>query len=404
MGVLLYYPEIESLKDTVICDMQVVFDSASNLIKNTFTFEKVGHGVCQKFREKAQFSLRDVKRAMSAHTDDHLPLEKLVDLLKDRNVLSVISSIDSEDPTYFMPCVLHSAKPDELIADTRRDSDPPSLMLRYKCGYVPIGVFPAMITNLVSQRREEWELITEGLRKNRVQFYVGDDYDKVTLILHPRFLEFAICRSDKFVPSTSTESLCAHVRDVVESTLKTVISHLNYHFSMKYKFGFECPLHRKRDHICVLKKEKSKIMECLQDPNKKELIPLEPCHKVWLPRHVLRLPRPIVPIGEHVPLIDDRPRIYELTLLKVDGQPLKIIQRIGLNWQKVAYRLKFSHEVVETIENDHHKTEKACEDMLRRWLNGEALEVKITWEVLIEAICDAELSELGGRVKEWLKK
>ena len=94
--------------------------------------------------------------------------------------------------------------------------------------------------------------------------------------------------------------------------------------------------------------------------------------------------------------------MHQLIFLKVDGQPLRIIQGIGINWQKVAYCLHFSHEVVETIENDHcHKTEKACEEMLRRWLNGEALEVNdITWEVLIEAICDAELSELGGRVKE----
>ena len=33
VGVLLYYPEVESLRGTVICDLQVVFDSATNLIQ-----------------------------------------------------------------------------------------------------------------------------------------------------------------------------------------------------------------------------------------------------------------------------------------------------------------------------------------------------------------------------------
>ena len=53
IGTILYYPDIESLKDTVICDIQVVFDSASNLIKNTFNFQKVGHKSSQQFKEKA---------------------------------------------------------------------------------------------------------------------------------------------------------------------------------------------------------------------------------------------------------------------------------------------------------------------------------------------------------------
>lgn len=305
IGVILYYPEIESLKGTVICDIQVVFDSASNLIKNTFTFDKVGYKINQEFREKAQFTLKDVKKAFSCHTDDLIPLESLVDLLRDRNVLAVIPpaepSIESGDeavkskktltttfqePTYFMPCILKCARADELIVTGLSDSDPPPLMLRYSCGYFPVGVFPALITNLVSQQREDWEMISEGLRKNRVQFVVGDSYDTVTLILHPRFLEIAITRKDKF--ATQPRALCAHVRGVIESTLETVTSHLNYHFQMQYKFGFECPIHsisgKSREHICVIAKKSTIYMECLQDLQKKTVVPLESHHMVWFPR------------------------------------------------------------------------------------------------------------------------
>ena len=286
IGVLLHYPDIESLRDTVICDIQVVYDSASNLIKNTFTFDKVGHQISQQFREKAQFSLRDVKKATSGQTDDLLPLEKLVDLLEDRNVLTVIPPVAShgdstpQELTYFMPCVLHSAQADELVVSDHCDSDPPSLMLRFNCGYVPIGVFPAMITNLVSQHREDWKMIVKGLRKNRVQFNVG--VDRVTLIAHPRFLEIVVSKRASF--ATPTESLCSHVRSVVQSTLDTVTSHLNYHFRMQYKFGFECPIHpgRPREHICILPKESADNLECLKD---NEPVHLEPCHMVWFSRN-----------------------------------------------------------------------------------------------------------------------
>ena len=282
VGVLLYYPELEALRGTVICDMQVVFDSATNLIKNTFTFERVGQVVREKFSEKAQFSLTDVKRATSGHTDTLIPLEKLVELLEYLGILTVIPPTPSsggsspQEPTYFMPCVLKSARANELMIHSCGESDPAPLMLRYDCGYVPVGMFPSMITNLVSQKVGGWKMMEKDIRKNRVQFRVGEDCDTVTLISRPRYFEIAISRSKGF--HTPTESLCSHVRRVIQSTLSTVTSHMNYHFSMGYKFGFECPTHRGREHLCVLAHEKARRMECLDE---QETYPLETPHKMW---------------------------------------------------------------------------------------------------------------------------
>ena len=280
---LLYYPDIEALKDTVICGQQVVYNSTSNLIRNTFTFEKVGKQANEKFREKAQFSLKDVKKATSEHTDDLIPLGKLVKLLENRNILAVKPASEGDstrEPIYFMPCVLRNAPPRELsICASSSDSDPAPLMLRYNCGYVPVGVFPAMITNLISQQVQGWKLIEEGLCKNRVQFHVGKDYDTLTLISRPRFLEFVISRSDKF--RTPTHSLCVHIRSVIQSTLAAVTSCMNYHFSMAYKFGFECPTHPGREHLCVLAEETAEKMECLQNRKRVQPVNMEPCHRVW---------------------------------------------------------------------------------------------------------------------------
>ena len=287
IGVLLYFPDIPSLRGTIICDIQVVFDSASNLIRSTFTFEKVGYQASQDFREKAQFTLADVKRAASGHTDDLLPLVKLIDLLTHRNVLTILPSTPSSptsEPTYFMPCVLKSTRAEELSAPEGRGSDPPSLMVRYNCGFVPIGVFPALISNLVSQQRQDWHMVNQGLRKNRIQFQVGMDYDLVTLLSHPGFLEVSICRREAAV--VGCEAVCGYVRQVITSTLDSVTSHLNYRFRMQYKFGFACPLHlegKSRDHICVINEASadSRFMECVKDLKKKELIRLHPQHKVW---------------------------------------------------------------------------------------------------------------------------
>ena len=176
-----------------------------------------------------------------------------------------------------MPCVLKCAKPSDLVIRDFGNSDPAPLMLRYDCGYIPVGVFPAMITNLVSQKIALWKIIEKLLRKNRVQFYVGEDYDTVTLISHPRYLEIAISRREGF--QTPTESICSHVRRVIQSTLSTVTSRMNYSFNMGYQFGFKCPSPLGEDHLCVLANENVRHMECLQD--EQEIVPLQVHHQVW---------------------------------------------------------------------------------------------------------------------------
>ena len=145
-----------------------------------------------------------------------------------------------------MPCVLRSASASELSMSLR-ESDPAPLLLRYDCGYVPLGTFPSMITSLVSQTLASWKMLEKDLCKNRVQFRLGKYFDTVTLISRPRYLEIAISwREDSQTP---TESLCSHVRDVIKSTLSIVTSCMNDHFSMGYKFSFECPAHPGREHF-----------------------------------------------------------------------------------------------------------------------------------------------------------
>ena len=274
VGLLLYYPEIEELKDTVICDIQVVFDSASNLINNTFTFNNVGQRAYEEFKQRGRFSEKDLDAVTSNQTSVSFSLKKLVLLLEHLNILT---RIPDNEMLYFMPCILESARANELAVPCR-DCDPAPLMLRYECGYAPVGVFPAMITNLASQQKViGWHMIEEGLRKNRVQFTVGGDYDILTLISHPRYFKFVLSRSDGY--KLPNKSVCNEVLTNIESTLHTVTSHMNSTFSMGYKFGFECSFHSTKEHLCIVANKRAWRMQCVQDP--KQSFPLEVHQKDW---------------------------------------------------------------------------------------------------------------------------
>ena len=292
-GVLMYFPKLAELKDTVICDTQVVYDSATNLIIDTFKF---GSGVCvaasEKFRETGQFSLNDICKATASVSGDYIPLLKLVKLLEHLNIIAPItppkssssqaSSTQSCEVSYFMPCVLQNATREELDKWWKSNSSPLSpapLFIRYDCGFALIGVFPAMIANLASNK--SLKLIVKGIKKNRVQFQkLGGDYEIVTLISQPKYYAVHITRQ---FTKTQTHEVCSSVRGMVESTLKTVISHMNYSFCAEYQLSFECPTHPGRDHLCTVSRDdiSPHVMLCCQNKNDPFPVEMQSQHLVW---------------------------------------------------------------------------------------------------------------------------
>ena len=289
-GVLMYFPNLAELKDTVICDTQVVYDSATNLIVDTFRFCKVGQAASERFRKTGQFSLEDIGKATASVSGDYIPLVKLVKLLEHLNIIAPItptestssrsSSTQSPKVAYFMPCVLENAVREELDKWWETTSSPLSpapLFIRYECGFSLIGIFPAMIANLVGNKA--LQLIVDGIKKNRVQFQMsGGDYDRITLISHPKYYAVHITR--KSFARTPTHEVCSAVRGIVESTLKTVSSRMNYSFCAEYQLSFECPSHPGRDHLCTVSKDDRSphVMLCLSN---NEPIEMQSQHLAW---------------------------------------------------------------------------------------------------------------------------
>ncbi len=292
-GVLMYFPKLEELKDTVICDTQIVYDSATYLIVNTFKFGQVSMAALEEFRYRGKFSLEDIRRVTATVLGDYISLEKLVKLLEHLNIIAPIiqsnptpsqaTSPQSPEVTYFMPCVLQNATHEELDQWWASASDPLSpapLFIRYKCGYVPIGVFPAMIASLAGNG--SLEMNYDCIKKNRVQFLFGCDCDTVTLISHPKY--YAIHISRRPDPKTPTHEVCNRIRVLVESTLKTVTSHMNYSFHVEYQLAFECPSHPGREHLCVVKSEETspRFMYCLANLKAKFPVEMQNQHLIWL--------------------------------------------------------------------------------------------------------------------------
>ena len=280
-GVLMYFPNLPELEDTVICDNQIIYDSATILIVNTFKFRSVGEAASERFRKTGQFSLEDIREATAGVSGDYISLEKLVKLLAYLNIL-VSSRTSSSEEMYFMPSALQNATHEEMAKWWDEQKSPVlALFITYQCGFVPIGVFSAMIASLTA--KTSLTLRVNGIRKNRVEFQYGRDFDEITLVSQPTYYAVHILRSED--AKTPVHEVCPEVRGLVESTLKTVASRMNYSetFTAEYQLGFECPSHPGREHLCVVDSNDPSpyLMRCQKYMNDLKSVDMHSHHKVW---------------------------------------------------------------------------------------------------------------------------
>ena len=288
-GVIMYFPNVPLLEDLVILDSQVVYDSVTFLVLRAMSFDNVNQACSEKFRETGQFLLKDLIAAMNRVSGDFIPPIKLIALLKFLHIIVPIPDVDNsttcrekQKEVYLMPCVLRTACNKDLDAvfnDSCRPLHVAPLMIRYKCGFVPLGIFPALVANLIPNK--SFRLVPRGMMKNKVQFHHQPLKTLVSFLCYPRF--YAIVISKLSVSECEVHKECAAIRQQVVAALDQVGSQMKYGNFVDYQFAFECPNHPGKDHLCVVEEqsEVTKIMECLEYHNYRQQEKMGSAHMVW---------------------------------------------------------------------------------------------------------------------------
>ena len=229
MGMVRYFPNVKEVKDLVICDLQILFDSITNIIVYAFTFDKADEAGKQKFKKTGRFLLQEFQRlATLKHSNHLLPPEKLVKLLEYLHILVSISETDLDE--YFMPCVLQT----EDLNDTVVDSLPyPPLIVSFECGYCPVGVFSALVVYLLQHSQKQtstlkWKIPHRAtVHRNKISFLVGYDLNKITMIARPTYFEVQYdCPAGQL--HTPVHIVCSHVCEDILNGLTVVIRSGNY--------------------------------------------------------------------------------------------------------------------------------------------------------------------------------
>ena len=237
VGSLLYYPDIHSMRGTVICTPQVIFDSISTVIICKFQYSnyQVAREAVEQFHQTGLFSLSDISEKTKEHRSSHLSSNQLVDVLKHQGILAEVkhdeeeSSSEPAESKFIIPAVLEHASEEELKPSPSLQASP--LMIRFEGGFVPYGVFSASVARLIAHADSmspKWKLCCKEVRKNKVKFLVAGAYN-VTLISWPRYLEIQLERySRRARCKHSLSHICSAVRQTIVETLETTISMMQY--------------------------------------------------------------------------------------------------------------------------------------------------------------------------------
>ena len=297
IGSLMHYPDIPSMKEVVICNPQVIFDSISKLIINKFQYSNynIDQSVIEEFHQKGQFTLSDISDKTEDQRSDLLSPKQLVDLLKERNVLAETKHDQEEavpsQPKFVMPTVLKYASEEELKIPTSKQEAPP-LMIHFESGFVPFGVFCASVANLIAIQDSlspRWQLCDDQVMKNKVKFCIDKSFD-ATLISRPQYLEIRVERRSQAVSEYYLSDICLAVRQTVVQTLRTVISRMKYHPFAKIKtpvipthhpfdIAFSCCLGEAHcDHLMKVDEKSKHFGECLKNNTR---LNLQKEHLIW---------------------------------------------------------------------------------------------------------------------------
>ncbi len=424
-GILLYYQDIPSMKNVVICDPQVIYDCVSELIIETFKRGALNATLKEvdDFHDKGRFTLSSL-REKTKDISSYLSLDQLIDILKYHNIIAAVNSTDEVDETkieFIMFAVLQSASAEELQSQRKCHSEYRAgpLLIHFECGYVPYGVFCAEVTHLIAHQGG-WLLCQENVKKNMATFCVDRAFH-VTLMSHPQYLEVQISQQKLARTRKSLNEVCISVQETVICTLNTVITQMKYKpygsppisVHSPFKVAFPCCLEDHDNHLMTVKNDgKEWFAECIGGSHIE--VDLSEEHLMWLANlgksatcKRLKLDDSNLPEVEH--------HLLDLIEWKSDHKGklkmVKVYLSSAHHWEKIACRLGIEYERIEDIRRQgvgHSEVEHHITKVFQCWLDDainlpNASKYPKTWTGLIALLNDSNCGELASKLKDALQ-
>ena len=239
LGSIRYFGSVPELKDIVITDPQILVDLVNELIVCTFTFKNPTMSQCnqtERFRSSGRFKKQSLKNC-EVVKNGLLTEDQVISILQHLNIIAPVGINDEGEEEYFLPCVLVHAPVSTQPTSINTTGYSP-LLITFKCGYTPRGVFSCLISSILCSSEGLWVLASEEIYRDQVKFHLTNRGDIVLIKNCLKYLEVSVtvCRG-----STISDVPFSDIQNFLSKHLTIVLKDLNYSLTkVGHSFGFYC--------------------------------------------------------------------------------------------------------------------------------------------------------------------
>ena len=167
----------------MIKDPQYLFSRVNQLVEKTFTFDKTHSSQCTEDFKRGIFKRTDYETLTNICDQSELNPSMLLKLLEHLNIVVPLGG----GKRYFMPCAISHLNEDPAISHTPSASIPP-LLITFKSGYCPKGLFGSLVACIANKRVENCVLNLDESKIYRDQIRFTMDKHSLLLRVNPTYI------------------------------------------------------------------------------------------------------------------------------------------------------------------------------------------------------------------------
>ena len=283
LGVLIYFDEVPGLCDYVIVDHQWWFDKLSNIISITFQESPLDHHAFQKLKYQGLLS-----KELLQHVEwkDDIKEEFFLSLLVHMRIIAPMIKQKDKAEEYFIPYILptYNLQESSEILDQYGRLQGEPLLVQFRSGFLPRGLFCCLIVELLQHPPRNWEPRicyekTHHTFSNIITFILPNGYF-LSLLDKVSYLELQIRSLEEVVFHVPIH---VDVYNYLVYALTEVCIHLNFDYE-RLQYGFLCNCGKKPDHhiaITRLSIVSSEVPYAKCTVDNAHQFKMNPSQKIW---------------------------------------------------------------------------------------------------------------------------
>ena len=224
------------LRNTIFRTPQVIFNFVTELILSALP-KSMNRKSRTDFRELGIFQEQHLEKIARSHG---VSIYLFVPLLRYLHIIAPF--VEDGEQKYLMPCVVgHGKCVSNQSTIEHCNTTFPSLVIFFKSGFIPRGLFGAVIVALLDEKNAKWSLRPELVQKNYISLYFETSEGRDTVILKAGLTHIEVIYVPCSTKYWNCHKACIEIRKTVMDNINIIKRNPLSYANLMVSTSFFCP-------------------------------------------------------------------------------------------------------------------------------------------------------------------